>query len=61
VVPHWVEVREGRVPPNAGDDVHRLRSAANLTVEVIDVIGPRDAGGDRSSKKPPLERLDLVG
>jgi hypothetical protein len=60
-VPHRVEIRKGRVPANAVDDVHRLRSAANLAVEVIDVIGPRDPGGDRSPKKPPLERLDLIG
>jgi hypothetical protein len=39
----------------------RLRSAANSAVEVIDVLGPWDAGGDRSPEKPPLERLDLLG
>src|SRR5215470_4632908 len=60
-VPHRVEIREGRIPPDAVDDVHQLRSAANLTVEIIEVVGPRDAHGDRSFKKSLLERLDLVG
>src|SRR5262249_22931517 len=60
-VPHLVQIREGGVPPDAVDDVHRLRTAANLTVEVIEVIGQRDAGGDGRVEKAPLERLDLLG
>jgi len=60
-VPHRIEIREGRVPPDAIHDVHRLRPAANLTIEVVDIVGEWDARGDRSSKKPPLKRLDLLG
>ena len=60
-VPHRIEIREGRVPPDAIHDVHRLRPAANLTIEVVDIVGEWDARGDRSSKKPPLKRLDLIG
>src|SRR5215469_8268958 len=59
--PHRIEIREGGVPSDAIHDVHRLRPAANLTVEVIDIVGEGDAGGGRSSKKTPLERLDLLG
>src|SRR5262249_31718175 len=60
-VPHRVEILEGRIPPDAGGDVHRVGSAAHLTVEGIEGVGPRNAHGDRSFKKRLLERLDLVG
>src|SRR5262249_404949 len=59
-VPPPIQIPQPPVPPDAIRDVHRLWPKANLTVEVIDVVGEWDAGGGRSSKKPPLKRLDLL-